>query len=122
MVTAVAGLLRMAGIVASGIVLIGFLAFANDEASAGSKKQVDRISQAMDAPAPGAAGERAREKQHGKPRELIDDANDVLLRPFAPISENADSRWARRGIPVLLGLLVYGFLLAYFARFARGHG
>ena len=55
-------------------------------------------------------------------REYIDDANDVLLRPFAGLVANDTSRWVQRGVPALLGLLVYGFLLSFFARYARGFG
>jgi hypothetical protein len=31
-------------------------------------------------------------------------------------------RWVQRMVPTILGLLVYGFLLAYLARFMRGRG
>jgi hypothetical protein len=103
------------------IVAAGFTLFALDDFDRASDSSVNRMA-GYTATDPTPSGERERERRHSKPRELIDDANDVLLRPFAPVSANADSRWARRGIPVLLGLLVYGFLLAYFARFARGRG
>jgi hypothetical protein len=43
----------------------------------------------------------------------------VLLRPFAGVSDTADSRWVRRGIPALLGLFVYGVLLGYVARYGK---
>jgi hypothetical protein len=64
---------------------------------------------------PGGATERQRESHHTKPRETIDDVNDVLLRPFAaPLS--SDNVWVKRGVPTFLGLLVYGLLLLYLAR------
>ncbi|MEJ7798738.1 MAG: hypothetical protein WKF42_09585 [Solirubrobacteraceae bacterium] len=47
--------------------------------------------------------------------------NDVLPTPFADIAEPG-SRWVQRAVPTLLGLFVYGFMLAYLARFARGRG
>ena len=74
------------------------------------------------ATSPSAAGERERERRHGQPREAIDDVNDVLLKPFAGISQNADSRWVQRGVPSGLGLLVYGVLLGFLARYAKGIG
>jgi hypothetical protein len=49
--------------------------------------------------------------------EIVDDANDVLLRPFAPVSDGADSAWMRRGVPAVLGLLSYGFVLGFAARY-----
>lgn len=54
-------------------------------------------------------------------RRALDDANDALLAPFAGLTD-FDSAWATRGLPAVLGLLLYGFGLGYLARFARGHG
>ena len=106
--------------------VLGFAMFAIDETDKGSKAQQAKLERELgtthDPIAPSADQEAARERTHGKVRETIDDANDVLLRPFAGLTESADSRWVRRGIPALLGLLVYGFLLAYFARYSKGHG
>jgi hypothetical protein len=53
-------------------------------------------------------------------REKIDDADDVLLRPFAFVAGNSDSSWVRRGAPAVLALLVYGFGLSFLARYSRG--
>jgi hypothetical protein len=64
---------------------------------------------------PGGATERQRESHHTKARETIDDVNDVILRPFAA-SLSSDNVWVKRGVPTLLGLLVYGLLLLYVAR------
>ena len=41
--------------------------------------------------------------------ETIDDANDTLVEPFAPVVDGAGSKWVRRLVPALLALLVYGF-------------
>jgi hypothetical protein len=51
---------------------------------------------------------------------VIDDADDILVTPFAPVTADSSSSWARRGIPTLLALIVYGFGLAFLARFMRG--
>ncbi|MEY2533557.1 MAG: hypothetical protein QOF29_1467, partial [bacterium] len=71
-------------------------------------------------PDPSATEEQARERAHGPVREAIDDANDVLVSPFASLAPQDDGTWARRGIPALLAVLVYGLGLAFLARFARG--
>ena len=65
-------------------------------------------------------GEREREKRNSSFREYIDDANDVLLKPFAGIVSETSGRWTQRGVPTLLGLLLYGFVIAYLARYAQG--
>ena len=114
--------LRYLAIALSLIIVAGFVAFAVDDFGRASTETQGRIA-GHDVTAPSPAGERAREQRNSKARELVDDANDVLLGPFAGIvSDTNRSRWVERGVPALLGLLVYGFGLGYLARFARGRG
>jgi hypothetical protein len=110
--------LRYLSITLTLIVSAGFILFALDDFDRASDSSVDRIA-GYTATDPTPSGERERERRHSKARELIDDANDVLLRPFAALTANDDSRWMRRGIPALLGLLVYGVLLGFAARYTK---
>ena len=113
--------LRYLAILLSLFIAVGFMLFAFediDRATANVKGEIAGYA----ATAPTAAGERERERRHSDVREAIDDVNDVLLSPFARISDHASSRWAQRGVPALLGLLVYGFGLGYAARFMTGRG
>ncbi len=112
-------LLRTLAIVLSLIVASGFVLFAMDDFDRASSSSRTRIAGDPAAADPTPAGERERERRNSRGREYIDDANDGLLKPFASISENADSRWARRGVPALLGLLVYGVLLGFASRYAK---
>jgi hypothetical protein len=112
--------LRAIAIVLSLIVAAGFCMFALDEFNRASSAQRNQLA-GYEQVQPTPVGERQRERRHSVAREYIDDANDVLLKPFAGIIDSG-SRWAQRGVPTLLGLLVYGFLLAYLARFAKGRG
>lgn len=113
--------LRFLSIVLSLIVAAGFTLFAIGDFTRASNESRDRI--AGDAqPDPTPRAERERELQNSRVREYIDDANDVLLRPFTGLVAHDKSRWVQRGVPALLGLLVYGFLLGYLARYARGFG
>jgi hypothetical protein len=116
------GLLRTAAIAASTIVLVSFGLFAIDETRDFSNRSVAAVAglQATRSADPTASEERARERAHTKAREAIDDADDILVTPFAPITDSSSSSWVRRGIPTLLALIVYGFGLAFLARFARG--
>jgi hypothetical protein len=116
------GLLRTAAIVASAIVLVSFGLFAIDETRDASNRSVAGIAglEATRDANPTASEERARERAHSKPREVIDDADDILVTPFAPVTADSSSSWARRGIPTLLALIVYGFGLAFLARFMHG--
>ena len=111
--------LRYLAIALSLIIALSFTLFALEDIGRASKASEHRIA-GYEATNPTAAGER--ERRHGQPREIIDDVNDTLLAPFAGITENATSRWAQRGVPALLGLLVYGFGLGYIARFMTARG
>ena len=118
------GLLRTVSIVASAIVLLSFALFAIDETRSASQKSAAAVA-GLDASRvadPSPRQERARERAHSRTREVIDDADDVLVAPFAPLVSGVDSSWMRRGVPTLLALIVYGFGLSFLARFARGRG
>jgi hypothetical protein len=118
------GLLRTVSIAASVIVLLSFALFGIDETRNASEKSAAGVA-GLDATRtsdPSPRQERARERAHSRAREVIDDADDLLVAPFAPIVSGADSSWARRGVPTLIALIVYGFGLSFLARFARGRG
>jgi hypothetical protein len=114
--------LRLAAIVCSLLVVAGWGWFVIGEAGAASKSTQEQIAGqvAAQVPDPDPDQERAREKVNSKPHEVIDDANDVLLRPFAPLVADSSSKWVRRSVPAALALLVYGFGLGALARFAAG--
>lgn len=116
------GLLRTASIVASVIVLVSFALFALDETRDAAKESAAAVAglEATRSSEPSASEERARERAHSATRERIDDADDVLVKPFAFVANGSDSSWVRRGVPTLLALVVYGFGLSFLARYARG--
>jgi hypothetical protein len=95
--------IRLVAILTSGIVLLGFAFFAIDEMDRGSQNQQNALDSEIhmteDVPpiAPSPRVEALRESRNGDFRELVDDANDVLL------------------MPTLLGLLTYGLLLGVVA-------
>ncbi|MGZ6643353.1 MAG: hypothetical protein ACXVFK_15215 [Solirubrobacteraceae bacterium] len=116
-----AGLLRLVSVVASLIVIVSFTLFAIDESRAASSASTRAIAgqRATSVADPSPSQEKLRERVHGKPREAVDDANDVLVRPFAWADQGSASLWARKGVPALLALAVYGFGLGYLARLLR---
>ena len=114
-------IIRLVAIVMSGFILLGFAFFAADELDRGSKTQ----QQALDNELGGASDdlgpiartsedEAAREAAHSTFREVIDDANDVLLGPFVDLVDSGDV-WVSRGVPTLLALLLYGVGLGFLA-------
>jgi hypothetical protein len=121
--SAMGALLRTLAVCASIIVSLSFVMFALDEMDRGSKTQQEELGKqtgkpelfAVD-PTPTAAQEDLREQEHSQVREAIDDAGDVLLRPFSGVVES-NSNWVIRGVPTLLALLVYGLGLGLLANF-----
>ena len=107
---------------ASAIVLVSFALFALDETRTAANASAAAVAglEATRTANPTAREERARERAHTRVREIVDDADDVLVAPFAPVTANASSSWVARGVPTLLALLVYGFGLGFLARYARG--
>jgi hypothetical protein len=106
--------------IALGLIVVGgFVLFAIDDLSRASDASRSKMAGDSGSVDPTPRDERERERRDGTVREVIDDANDVLLRPFTGVSATAESRWVRRGVPALLGLLVYGVLLGYVARYGK---
>ena len=116
-------IVRTLAVAASAVVALSFIMFAWDEVDRGSKAQQrelgegtgNRVEVAIE-PAPTSDQEALREQSHSSVREAIDDANDVLLQPFAGLVESP-SNWVIRGVPTLMGLLVYGLGLGLLANF-----
>jgi hypothetical protein len=117
-------LLRTVALCASAIVLLSWGLFALDETRAASKQTAAEVAgrTASATADPSPLQERAREAAHTRVRELVDDADDVLVAPFAGAAGSTTSHWAQRSIPMLLALLVYGFGLTFLARYAHGLG
>jgi hypothetical protein len=104
------GALRAIAVAASALIALSFALFAVEQVSDASRAQESAIVD------PGAAQERTRASGHTRAREAVDDVNDALLRPFAGAVDGSGNQWVQRGVPALLGLLVYGFGLTFLAR------
>ncbi len=111
-------LLRLVAVVASVLVVLGWGLFVVGEASDASSKSTQEIEgrAATRVADPSPDEERARERAHSAPREVVDDANDVLLSPFASLADSSGSKWVRRTVPAAVALLLYGFGLSFLAR------
>jgi hypothetical protein len=116
------GPLRLLSVVLCLVVVAGWVAFAAGETGEASRQSAAEVAgrQATSRPDPSPEQEVEREAAHGSVREAIDDANDVLLSPFADAGAGSDSQWVRRSVPAVLALLVYGVGLGFLARFGRG--
>jgi hypothetical protein len=103
-------------------VLVSFALFAVDETRDASDRTAAAVA-GLDATrraSPDSREERARERAHGDVREAIDDANDVLVAPFAWAVPDGAGSWVARGLPALMALVVFGLGLPFLARWAQG--
>lgn len=110
-------LVRLLAIAASAVIALSFILFALDQSGEGRDTQVDALKgssgqpvvkrDAVDAPNPGAAVERARESENSSARELIDDGNDILVSPFTGLA-SSDNLWVERIVTAGIGLLLFG--------------
>lgn len=118
MVEAMGALIRICAVAAAVLVAASFGLFAIDKAGEGKDKQVEAVNEVskptsapsqleIDQPAPTPSVERVREARHSNLREYIDDADDVLLTPFAGLVDT-DNVWAQRAVPGFLAILLYG--------------
>jgi len=98
------------------LIIASFTLFAIEQLTEGSENQTYagkgestrvRSTGPLDQPSPSAPVERMREKAHSSGRELIDDANDVLLAPFSGLVTSRDP-WAPRMVSGGLALLLFG--------------
>jgi hypothetical protein len=105
---------RIVATISCLLVLLGFTTFATKEIRHGSESQQAKLTEALGGPAPPPVLERQREREHGVAREAVDDANDVLLAPFAGVTGSKDV-WVRHGVPAVLALLAYGLGLSILA-------
>jgi hypothetical protein len=124
----IARLITWVSTIAALVVLASFAMFAVDQAQNGSKHQVSKLAGELDPGVPAAnvnqanpspKTERQREKMHGQVREAIDDADDVLIKPFASVADS-NSIWVQRGVPALLAFLLFGVGLRLAAAYLPG--
>src|SRR5437763_11879738 len=127
-----ANVVRLISIVAVAFLLAGLVGFLTDEVRSSSKVSATRISQIVGGqattvsvdisqPDPPASVEKVREQEHSNAREVIDDANDGLFRPFSWIGRHR-APWVQRLICTGLALFFYGFLLQLLAGQLRLQG
>ncbi len=105
-------LLVWAALISSALLLASFVMFVHDEAAAGSQHQQSELVGGTTTAVPAAV-------HHSQPRAFIDGAARALTSPFRSFVHSTNA-WAVRGLPIVLGLLVYGIGLGFLARYTRG--
>ena len=105
--------LRFFSILASLLIIAGWLAFAIDQTRSGSESSQQGITGQVVAAPPAKA-------HHGAVRRNLDHVDRVLLSPFKGLISAVSNDWVRHSVPAFIGLLLYGFGFGYLSRFARG--
>lgn len=109
-------ILRYASIAITAILVLSFVMFVSDQSSSGTASEVATLnSQNGSTTTPTAPAPKPPAKEHGEPRSTIDKVAADLTRPFEGFAGNSKSKWARKGIPTLIALLIFGFGLSLLA-------
>ena len=104
--------LKLLSFVCCALVILSFAMFARDQmAGASQHQQTELVAGAR----PTAAS--STPVKHAAPRRAIDDAANVLTKPFDAIVQSSNL-WVKHGLPAVFALLVYGLGLGYLARFS----
>lgn len=104
--------MRLASRVLCLIVIAWFVAFAVDQTSTASTHQQNEVTagSAMSEPAGGV-------KHESTLHRTLNETASALTSPFAGALAGSHSEWTIHIVKTLLALLVYGFGLAFLARF-----
>jgi hypothetical protein len=109
--SALAGLMRLASIIICLIVVASFAIFVVNQASSASTHQQEEVS--------GKVTTQKTPAHESSVHKAIDEASNELTSPFSSISSGWSSQWAIRGANLLFALIVYGFGLGFLARAVR---
>lgn len=117
----ITSLMRLASRVICLIVIAWFVVFAVEQTSTASVHQQNELAEGR--PPAGSAGPGQSGGSGGKrestPHRVLNEATDALTSPFAGVVSGSHSEWTIHIVKTLLALLVYGFGLAFLARFIR---
>lgn len=119
--------MRLASRVICLIVVAWFAVFVIDQTGAASAHQQNEVipgsvpvagAAASTGATPGAAGTTTvTAKPESTARRVLNEVADALTSPFAGAVSGSHSEWTAHIVKTLLALLIYGFGLAFLARF-----
>jgi hypothetical protein len=115
--SSITGLMRLASRVICLIVIAWFVVFVVNQTSSASTHQQNEVTEETSPPAgePSASAAKHESTLH----RTLDEAANALTSPFAGIVSGSSSEWTIHIVKTLLALFVYGFGLAFLARFLR---
>jgi hypothetical protein len=114
MASSITSLMSLASRVICLIVIAWFVVFAVNQTSTASTRQQNELAEDS-APAASASGAEHESALH----RTLNETADALTSPFAGVVSGSSSEWTIHIVKTLLALLIYGFGLAFLARFLR---
>jgi predicted secreted protein len=111
------GLMRLASRIICLIVIAWFVVFVVNQTSSASTHQQNEVSEGTAPPADEPSTVAA--KRESTLHRTLNETADALTSPFAGVVSGSSSEWTIHIVKTLLALLVYGFGLAFLARFLR---
>jgi hypothetical protein len=111
-----AAALRLASIVLCLIVGVSFALFVIHQTSDASAHQQHVVNSDEE---PHSFRPTSARDEKPSPRKTIDEAAEAVTSPFSGVTESWSSEWSKRGVLLLLTLVIYGFGLGFIARVMR---
>ncbi len=115
--SSITGLMRLASRVICLIVIAWFVVFVIDQTNTASTHQQNEVTEGK-TPAPNES-DAAAAKHDSTLHRTLNEAANTLTSPFAGVVSGSNSEWTIHVVKTALALLVYGFGLAFLARFLR---
>ena len=112
--SSVAGLLRLASRIICLIVIASFVVFVVDQTGSASTHQQNELNEGSV-----RTSSTSSAKHKSTLHRTLDETSDALTSPFAGVVSGSHSEWTIHIVRTILALLVYGFGLAFLARFVH---
>lgn len=112
--SSISTVMRLASRIICLIVIAWFVVFVVDQTGSASVHQQNELNEGS-APPPSTPGAKHESALH----RTLNETTDALTSPFASVVSGSHSEWTIHIVKTLLALLIYGFGLAFLARFLR---
>ena len=117
--SSLAGLMSLASRVICLIVVAWFVVFVVNQTSSASTHQQNEIAGGPTTTQTSSSGATSAAKHESTAHRILNETSDALTSPFAGVVSGSHSEWVVHIVKTILALLVYGFGLAFLARFLR---
>ncbi|MGA8364371.1 MAG: hypothetical protein WB709_07605 [Solirubrobacteraceae bacterium] len=115
--SSITSLMRLASRVICLIMIAWFVVFVVNQTSTASTHQQNEVTEGTSPTHDESSASSA--KHDSTLHRTLNETADALTSPFASVVSGSSSEWTIHIVKTLLALLIYGFGLAFLARFLR---